>query len=812
MRILYCNKYNFNFSGTETYLFEVMQLVREHGHETALFSMRDPRGEPTPYDQHFLPLLDFKLRSGGLLSEVGRAARAIYSWDARRRLRRMIAEFRPDVAHVRNIYHHLTPSILWELRAQRVPVLYHLNDFKLLCPSYNMVSHGNACERCQGGRFRHVLTEKCYAGPRGSAAVLAAEAYVHKWLRTYEKCVDRFVAPSQFVKSKLLENGWDGEKIEVIPHFQRLPDLPPPLATRDAPILYFGRLSTEKGVHDLISAMQSLPNLRLQIAGDGPQRGELEQAARRPRLSNIEFLGHLQSDDLQRSIRAARFTVFPSRAYETFGKSILESYAHARTVVASDLGSRRELIEDGKTGLLFRPGDVNGLVHAISYLVDHPRQASAMGSAGRALTVTRYSPEGHYEALSGLYERLCRPQPSTRIPIALPASPKVRVGFIGGRGVVSKYSGIETYYEEAGSRLAELGYEITVYCRSHFTPPLKKYRGMRVVRLPTIRSKHLETPLHTLLSTIHSLFRGYDIVHYHALGPSLFSFIPRLWGTKTAVTVQGLDWRRKKWGWLAASLLRFGEQAAVRFPNSTMVVSRTLQEHYRARYGVETTYIPNATSLLPQNVVRFPRPATLPDQYILFLGRFSPEKNCHLLIAAYQKLKTSVHLVLAGGNSCSHAYGRELRANASPVIHFLDWVSGSDRDELLRNALLLVLPSDLEGLSLVLLEAMAAGVCVLASDIPENRELIQDAGFTFAQGDVDDLARRLRLLIADPVARRSAVARARERVRENYLWSDIVGEIDRAYQNLIRPGTLVPAVPPNSIPMPAKLDREKPAA
>ncbi|PYX95536.1 MAG: glycosyl transferase, partial [Acidobacteria bacterium] len=178
--------------------------------------------------------------------------------EARTRLGRLIQNFRPDVAHVRNIYHHLSPSILWELKAQGVPVIYHLNDFKLLCPSYNFVSHGRACECCRGGEFWRVVTEGCYHGGRGPALVLAAEAYVHKWLRTYQKCVDRFLAPSEFVRNKLVENGWNREKIDVLHHFQTLSTAAPPPAPPDAPILYFGRLSAEKGVSDLLRAMRRI--------------------------------------------------------------------------------------------------------------------------------------------------------------------------------------------------------------------------------------------------------------------------------------------------------------------------------------------------------------------------------------------------------------------------------------------------------------------------------------------------------------------------------------------------------------------------
>ena len=197
MKILYCNKYNYPFSGTESYLFEAMDLVRSKGHQAELFSMADPRGEPTRFDHFFVPHVDFK-QPVGWLRKTRLAARAIYSTQARLKIRAMIAEFRPDIAHVRNIYHHLTPSILWELKKQNVPVLYHLNDFKVLCASYNLVAHGEACEACKGGEFWHALPKKCYPGS-GARLALVAEAYFHKWIGTYRKCVDCFLAPSQMV-------------------------------------------------------------------------------------------------------------------------------------------------------------------------------------------------------------------------------------------------------------------------------------------------------------------------------------------------------------------------------------------------------------------------------------------------------------------------------------------------------------------------------------------------------------------------------------------------------------------------------------
>jgi glycosyltransferase involved in cell wall biosynthesis len=802
MRVLYCNKYNYPFSGTEVYLFELMELMRTQGHEVALFSMADPRGGATPYDHHFAPHIDFKAKTGWW-RKAGQAGHAIYSRDARRRIRAMIEEFRPDVAHVRNIYHHLSPSILWELKARNVPILYHLNDFKLLCPSYNLVSRGKACEACKGGRFWHAVPASCYAGVAARMA-LTAEAYVQRWLGTYRRCVDLFLAPSRFVRDKFVEHGWDGSRFEVLPHFQQVHELPESRGGEDAPILYFGRLSAEKGIDDLLRAMQQVPHMRLIVAGDGPQRGELQKLAASLGLSNVEFVGQVGVVERDLLIARSRFTVLPSHAYETLGKTILESYAQGRPVVATDLGSRRELVHQGETGLLYRTGDVNQLAEAIQSLGSAPELAKKMGRAGWVNVRQRHTQEAHYQKLMSLYEGLVAGKlRRSRAPVTMPLHsrttlvtqnsltiterrPRLRIAFVGGRGVISKYSGIETYYEEVGKRLVQMGHEVTVYCRIYFTPALGEHNGMRLVRLPTFRTKHLETVIHTLFSTIHALTRRYDVVHYHALGPALFSFLPRLIGKKTAVTVQGLDWQRKKWGQLASTVLQVGERASVRLPDATMVVSRTLQQRYRKVHGAETFYVPNGGVLRqrsePKAILEW---GLQPGNYVLFLGRFSPEKGCHLLVEAFEQIDADVKLVMAGAASYCDDYSRTLRTHASERIRMLDWVSDETLDELLTNAMVFVLPSDLEGLSLALLDAMGAGLCVLTSDVPENCEVVDGAGFTFKHGSASDLAERLRFLIANPAVREAAGRTAKRRIEERYQWQQIAEDIEKVYLTML---------------------------
>lgn len=806
--------------------------MRSQGHEVALFSMANPLGEPTAYDRNFVPLIDFN-GAAGLWQKARRAGHAVYSTESRKRMRAMIREFRPDVAHVRNIYHHLSPSILWELRAHKVPVIYHLNDFKLLCLSYNLVAQGEACEDCKGGAFWHALQAKCYQG-LGARITLMTEALVHRYSGTFRKCVDTFLAPSQFVRNKFVEHGWDGRRFEVLPHFQDAHPLGEHAISEDAPFLYFGRLSAEKGVHDLLRAMQKLPHRRLIVAGDGPQRAELEQLSSSLQLNNVEFVGHVEGARRDALIAQSQFTVLPSHAYETLGKTILESYAEGRAVVASDMGSRRELVRDGETGILYPTGDVDRLAKSIEKLSADPKLAQTMGRAGWEFVGKRHTPEEHYRKLTVIYERLAGAKPRP-VPVLIPTTEappweralqrstggpnregllahgrKLRIAFIGGRGVVSKYSGIEAYYEEVGKRLVEMGHEVTIYCRTYFTPSATHHNGMRLVRLPTIRSKHFETVVHTLLSTVHALPHRYDVVHYHALGPALFSSLPRLARTKTAVTVQGLDWQRKKWGRLASAVLRVGERASVMLPNTIMVVSRALQERYREMHGIEASYVPNGGVLRPwvepRKILEW---GLEPGNYVLFLGRFSPEKGCHLLVEAFEQLDTDVKLVMAGASSYCDDYSRELRTHASDRIRMLDWVSGETLDELVTNAMIFVLPSDLEGLSLALLDAMGAGLCVLTSDVPENREVVDGAGFTFRRGCASDLADRLRFLMANPAVREAAGKMARRRIEEKYQWQQIASDIEGAYFQMMgwNAGDRVPKKPSTR----AVSDRSQPA-
>jgi glycosyltransferase involved in cell wall biosynthesis len=251
--------------------------------------------------------------------------------------------------------------------------------------------------------------------------------------------------------------------------------------------------------------------------------------------------------------------------------------------------------------------------------------------------------------------------------------------------------------------------------------------------------------------------------------------------------VQGLDWQRRKWGWLASKVLQFGEKASVHFPDGTMVVSRALQTRYREQHGVDAFYVPNGGALRQRKEPRAILEWRLqPADYVLYLGRFSPEKGCHLLVEAFEQLETNTKLVMAGGSSYCDEYSRRLRTHASDRIRMLEGVSGDTLDELITNAMIFVLPSDLEGLSLALLDAMGASLCVLTSDVPENREVVDGAGFTFQRGNATDLADRLRFLIANPAIREAAGRAARSRIEDHYQWQKIAENIERAYLEILK--------------------------
>jgi glycosyltransferase involved in cell wall biosynthesis len=363
----------------------------------------------------------------------------------------------------------------------------------------------------------------------------------------------------------------------------------------------------------------------------------------------------------------------------------------------------------------------------------------------------------------------------------------LKIAMIGQKGIPALYGGIERHVEEISRRLVARGHEVTVYCRLHYTPAGGRYHGVHLIRLPSVNTKHLDTASHVALSSLDLLFRDYDVAHFHALGPSVFAWLPRLRGVPAVVTVHGLDWQREKWGRLASWVLKRCEYPAVHFPNRTIVVSKTLKKYFAQHHGHETTAIPNGT-VLPE-----PRPANkilrhglVAGRYVLFVGRLVPEKGVHFLCEAFSRVKTDLTLALVGGSAGSDDYVAQLRRYEGPRVKLLDYVYGEALEELWSNAYCVVQPSTLEGLSLSLLEALSYGRCVLISDIPENLEVTEDCALTFKNRDVDDLTAKLQLLVDDPALVRHYEQKARSHIVEHYSWDRVVDATEATYEGLLR--------------------------
>ena len=362
----------------------------------------------------------------------------------------------------------------------------------------------------------------------------------------------------------------------------------------------------------------------------------------------------------------------------------------------------------------------------------------------------------------------------------------MRIAMIGQKGLPATYGGIERHVEEIARRLVERGHEVSAFCRLYYTPADAELHGVRLLRRPSINTKHLDTATHVTWSSIEATLGRDDIVHFHALGPSVFAWMPRLGGKRTAVTVHGLDWQREKWGKLASWVLKQCEYPAAHFADKTIVVSKTLRDYFRDHHKCDAAYIPNGTSLpTPRPAKRILQLGLTPDKYVLFVGRLVPEKGVHYLCEAFQGIDTDLKLALVGGLSFSQEYVDLLKRYAGDRILLLDYVYGEALEELWSNAHVVVQPSTMEGLSIALLEALSYGRCVLVSDIPENLEVAEECAVSFRSKDVGDLKEKLEMLLSRPDLVKHYEEKARHHVRLQYSWDKVTEGTEAVYLSLL---------------------------
>ncbi len=339
---------------------------------------------------------------------------------------------------------------------------------------------------------------------------------------------------------------------------------------------------------------------------------------------------------------------------------------------------------------------------------------------------------------------------------------------------------MEVAVHNISGRLAKRGHEIIVYCwanEAQSQQPLPK--NIRLIYIPTLRTKHLGAFIHTLLSSLHVLFIKADIVNFQALGPSFFSFLPKLFGKKTVVTIHSLDWKRKKWNTYARFFLRICEFMAIFSPDRAITVSLTLKKYYESRFRKEISYIPNAVDIPEISSGQY----SMDRNIILFTGRLVPEKGIDCLIKAYNDIKPDMDLIIAGESWPNPGYASYLFSISAGNnrVKFLGQVSLSELDDLYRSAYIFVLPSEIEGAPLSLLEAMSYGVCPVTANIPECEEISGESALYFRSGDYNDLKEKIRFLIEYPAFTAGKGLMARKIAAERYGWEYVIDGLEGLY-------------------------------
>jgi glycosyltransferase involved in cell wall biosynthesis len=366
---------------------------------------------------------------------------------------------------------------------------------------------------------------------------------------------------------------------------------------------------------------------------------------------------------------------------------------------------------------------------------------------------------------------------------------QLKIAQIGSRGIPGHRGGVERVVEAVAPRLAAKGHRVTVYCADWSEQRDPEWRGVHLAYVKSIKSKYLDTIGRSIVATFREMFGRNQIVHYHSSGSAPLSILPRLMGKKTVVTVHGMDWQRRKWNILGRISLRFGEWAAVRFPHRTIVVGPDLKRWLDDRYGTDVDYIPNGVEDRPQRpAARILEMGLEPRKFVLFLARLVPEKQVHTLIEAWMGLadKHGMTLAVAGPSWHSQDYADSLKQQAAsdPSVRFLGEVDEELLEELYSNCFVYVLPSEVEGMSLSLLDAMAFGACVICSDIAPNMAVVGDAGLSFAVLDATDLRARLGEIMAAPERAEALRLAARKRIDEEFTWDSVTDRWDALYKSL----------------------------
>jgi glycosyltransferase involved in cell wall biosynthesis len=405
VRIVIVNKYLFRRDGVTSVVEETMKLLGERGHMVMAFGQADPRNFTEGIPHATVPPVALDAPDSPARAKLIALARILFGFGVRRRFARFLAEARPDVVHLHNIYHHLGPPIIGILRKRRIPIVMTLHDYKVFCPQYLLWRGERPCAACIARGPFNAVRFRCVRNSETASLVCWLEAILH---RRFYAAVDRFCAPSRFMAEVAQQAGIPARKILVVPNPApafRPGETPP--AGKPPLVLFLGRLYPEKGAETLLRAFARLRSgvANLTIAGEGPERARLEALNTSLGVA-AAFPGFVDGSEKTRLLGRAAVVVFPSRWYENGPMTILEAFAAEKAVIASAIGGIPEMVRDGVNGLLVPPGDVKALAKALARLVADPALRAHLGRAARETAAREFSPEAYADRLEQIYRSL----------------------------------------------------------------------------------------------------------------------------------------------------------------------------------------------------------------------------------------------------------------------------------------------------------------------------------------------------------------------------------------------------------------------
>lgn len=405
MRILQINKFHYIEGGTERYYWELSNLLKKKGHEVAFFSMHDQRNFPTKWSKYFVDFLSF--RDVNYKDSIKIASRMIYSLEAKKRINQLLNQFHPNVVHIHNIYNHISPSILPEIKRRNIPIIQTVHDYHMLAPNRHLFHNGKICEITKKDQYFRAIFHKCIKNSYTASLLTVFTMYIHKILGLYTKYIDYYITPSNFLKKLMISYNYNPKNIIVLPYLTNF--IKRSLShtnSNNKYILYFGRLSSEKGLKFLIEVMRKIPYISLYIVGEGPELSVIQNKIREYNLKNIKLLGYLSGSRLERVIASSCFTITPSIWYENYPNSILESFAYGKPIIASDIGGIPELVRNNETGFLFIPNNVNDCIKKILTLWNNSKLVRQMGQNALKFAQEKFNAEDHYKKIIGIYNNL----------------------------------------------------------------------------------------------------------------------------------------------------------------------------------------------------------------------------------------------------------------------------------------------------------------------------------------------------------------------------------------------------------------------